>query len=443
MSWDIGMPNLGHTMEEGKLAEWLKAEGEAVHKGEAIATVETDKATFEVESPGDGVLLRIAVGAGTTVPIGTTLGVVGEGAAVARASAPAAPTPAPVSAERPRVRVKAGSARIEAPRPAVATPAPRNDLTAEQLRRFWRDMVRIRAFEQAAVYQSSLGKIYGALHSCEGQESCCVGICAALSPEDYVSSTHRGHGHSIAKGARTDRMMAELFGRQDGYCKGKGGSLHIADLGVGMLGANGIVGAGYAIGAGAALHAKVSRSGRVSVVFFGDGAITRGTFHEVMNMASLWKLPLILVCENNEYAQYMHWSETMVFDDIASLAGNYKMPGVRIDGNDIRLVYHTASEAIARARAGGGPTLIELKTQRFQGHSSGDPQVYRNKAQIEELKRSRDPIARLEAELTAAGLLEDRAAAMAAIEAELAEAVRFAEASPYAPAAEFASDVYA
>ena len=318
-----------------------------------------------------------------------------------------------------------------------------NELPSEMLVGFWRDMVRIRSFEQAAMYQSSIGKIYGALHSYEGEESCAVGICAALKDGDYAASTHRGHGHSIAMGARMDRMMAELFGRDDGYCRGKGGSLHIADLSAGVLGANGIVGAGYAIAAGAALNAKVAGNGRVSVVFFGDGAVTRGTFHEVMNMASLWKLPLLLVCENNGYAQYVASSETMVFDSIAALAGNYQMPGVRLDGNDIRAVHKAAVEAVDRARSGNGPTLIELKTQRFHGHSSGDPQVYRTKASVEELRQTRDPIARLEGELIAAGLLGDRAALLAQVEAEVAQAVRFAEASPYPADEALSQDVYA
>ena len=318
-----------------------------------------------------------------------------------------------------------------------------NELPPEMLVGFWCDMVRIRSFEQAAMYQSSIGKIYGALHSYEGEESCAVGICAALKDGDYAASTHRGHGHSIAMGARMDRMMAELFGREDGYCRGKGGSLHIADLKAGMLGANGIVGAGYAIAAGAALNAKVVGNGRVSVVFFGDGAVTRGTFHEVMNMASLWKLPLLLVCENNGYAQYVASSETMVFDSIAALAGNYHMPGARLDGNDIRAVHKAAVEAVERARSGNGPTLIELKTQRFHGHSSGDPQVYRTKASVEELRQTRDPIARLEGELIAAGLLGDRAALLAQVEAEVAQAVRFAEASPYPADEALSQDVYA
>jgi TPP-dependent pyruvate/acetoin dehydrogenase alpha subunit len=319
----------------------------------------------------------------------------------------------------------------------------KDDVSAEKLVSFWRDMLRIRTFEQAALYQSSIGKIYGALHSYEGQESCAVGVCSALKPGDYVASTHRGHGHCIALGARTDRMMAELFGRVDGYCKGKGGSLHITDLSAGMLGANGIVGAGYAIAAGAALHSKIARNGRIAVVFFGDGAITRGTFHEVMNMASLWKLPLLLVCENNGLAQYVYTSQTMVFDNVSALAANYKMQGVQVDGNDVRAVYKTTQEAANRAREGKGPTLIELKTQRFHGHSSGDPQVYRTKSQVDDLKRARDPIAQLERELVATGALANRDALVKEVDAEIAEAVRFADASPYPPEEELTRDVYA
>lgn len=433
MAWKVGMPNLGHTMEEGRVAQWLKAVGDPVHRGEAIAVVESDKASFDIEAPADGILSAIDVAAAEIARVGDTIAVV---------TAAAGSMPTTGQTERPRMRVKANSIRVRSFK-AEEPPARPNDLPAGQLVGFWRDMMRIRAFEQAATYQSSIGRVYGALHSYEGQESCAVGVCSALSAGDYVASTHRGHGHTLAIGARMDRMMAELFGREDGYCRGKGGSLHITDLEAGMLGANGIVGAGYAIAAGAALNAKVSRNGRVSVVFFGDGAITRGTFHEVMNMASLWKLPLVLVCENNGYAQYMHWSQTMVFDDIASLARNYRMPSAKIDGNDIRAVHFTASDAVERARRGEGPTLIELTTQRFQGHSSGDPQVYRSRDEVARLKRERDPIARLENELEAAGLFAQRERLMAEVEAEVAAAVAFAEASPYPDPSEVTAHVYA
>jgi acetoin:2,6-dichlorophenolindophenol oxidoreductase subunit alpha len=439
LTWKVGMPNLGHTMEEGRVAQWLKAVGDPVRRGEAIAVVESDKASFDIEAPADGVLSAIEVGADRVARVGDTIAVVA--AALAVAPPPLAQT---APAERPRLRIRAKSIRVPSAKPEEPSrPVPSNDLPTEELVGFWRDMMRIRAFEQAATYQSSIGRIYGALHSYEGQESCAVGVCSALAAGDCVASTHRGHGHTLAMGARMDRMMAELFGREDGYCRGKGGSLHITDLEAGMLGANGIVGAGYAIAAGAALNAKVSKNGRVSVVFFGDGAITRGTFHEVMNMASLWKLPLVLVCENNGYAQYMHWSQTMVFDDIASLARNYRMPSAKIDGNDIRAVHFTARDAVERARRGDGPTLIELTTQRFQGHSSGDPQVYRSREEVERLKRERDPIARLESELEAAGLFAQRETLIAEVEAEVAAAVAFAEASPYPDPSEVSAHVYA
>jgi len=414
MTWTIGMPNLGHTMEEGKVAEWLKKLGDPVRAGEPVAIVESDKAAFEVEAPHDGMLIAIKAAAGTTVAVGAAIGIVGRPA----------------------------RAREQAPGKTSAVNADAGVSTAT-LAAYWRDMMRIRLFERAAVYQSSLGKIYGALHSYEGQESCAVGICSALQPGDYAASTHRGHGHCIAMGARMDRMMAELFGRETGYCRGKGGSLHIADVGAGMLGANGIVGAGYSIAAGAALSAKVQGQGRVAVVFFGDGAVTRGPFHEVMNMASLWKLPLLLVCENNGLAQYVATSQTMVFERVSALANNYGMPGVHVDGNDVAAVHQAAMLAVARARRGDGPTLIELATQRFMGHSSGDPQVYRTKAQVQALREQRDPVTRLENELVAIDGFAQRTALLAEIEAEVAEAVRFAEASPYPDESALLEDVYA
>ena len=421
MTWNIGMPNLGHTMDRGTVSEWLKRPGDLVRAGEPVVVVESDKAAFEVEAPHDGMLIAIKARPGDEVLVGAVIGIVGQ--------------PGKRSAER--------VPGVPAAPDGAAAPERSTAVSAPQLVAFWRDMMRIRLFERAAIYQSSLGKIYGALHSYEGQESCAVGVCAALRDGDYAASTHRGHGHCIAMGARMDRMMAELFGREAGYCRGKGGSLHIADLGAGMLGANGIVGAGYSIAAGAALSAKVQRNGRVAVVFFGDGALTRGTFHEVMNMASLWQLPLLFVCENNGLAQYVHTQDTMVFESAAGLAANYRMPGVGADGNDVAAVHVAAVEAVARARRGEGPTLIELTTQRFMGHSSGDPQVYRTKEQIRTLRESRDPMNRIEGELAAIDGFARRAALLSEIEAEVAEAVRFAEASPYPADSALMEDVYA
>lgn len=308
-----------------------------------------------------------------------------------------------------------------------------NDLPAETLLHLFSEMLRIRRFEETAIYHSTTGDLYGALHVCIGEEATSVGVCHALRRDDFIVSTHRGHGHCIAKGARMDRMFAELFGRQDGYCAGKGGSQHIADFSVGMLGANGIVGSSYGIAAGAALMAKRRKSDQVSVAFFGDGAASRGTFHEVMNMAALWKLPVIFLCEHNEYAQWVPARENIAAENISAFAAPYGMPGVTVDGNDVRAVYLATASAVVRARAGEGPTLVECKTQRYSGHTTSDMQVYRTREQIKELRERTDPIDHFGRELERAGVLtpEKRAAIDGAIDAELKQAVAFALASPF------------
>jgi TPP-dependent pyruvate/acetoin dehydrogenase alpha subunit len=317
-------------------------------------------------------------------------------------------------------------------------------LPVETLLALYRDMWRIRRFEETALYHSTQGSVYGALHLYIGEEATAVGICSTLRRDDYVASTHRGHGHCIAKGARMDRMMAELFGRSTGYCKGKGGSMHIADFSCGMLGANGIVGAGLGLAAGAALSAQTRKSGQVGVAFFGDGGATRGTFHEVINLSALWKLPVLFVCENNGYAQWMSQAENLAIERVADMARSYGIPGVTVDGNDVLAVRGAAQPAVARARAGQGPTLIECRTYRIHGHSLGDQQVYRGKAEVEEWKR-RDPILRLEARLQEAGLLTEtqKREMLDAVEAEVAEAVAFASASPFPNEADLTTDVTA
>ena len=267
-------------------------------------------------------------------------------------------------------------------------------LPVETLHGLYRDMWRIRRFEETALYHSTQGDVYGALHLYIGEEATAVGVCSVLRRDDYVASTHRGHGHCIAKGAQMDRMMAELFGRATGSCKGKGGSMHITDFSCGMLGANGIVGASLGLAAGAALMGQVRQSGQIAVAFFGDGAATRGTFHEVLNLSSLWKLPVLFVCENNGYAQWMSQKENLAAEHVVDMARSYNMPGVAVDGNDVLAVHAAAAAAAARARAGLGPTLLECKTYRIYGHSLGDLQVYREKAEVEEWKK-RDPILRL------------------------------------------------
>jgi pyruvate dehydrogenase E1 component alpha subunit len=305
-------------------------------------------------------------------------------------------------------------------------------------------MWRIRLFEEQAEYQSSQGKVLGALHTYIGEEAVAVGVCSHLNTTDYITSTHRGHGHCIAKGADIKKMMAELFGRVTGYCKGKGGSMHIADFKVGMLGANGIVAGGFGLATGAGLAAQLRGLGQVAVCFFGDGAANRGPFHENINIGAVWKLPVVYVCENNQYAQWTPQSEVTLVTDIASMSSAYGIPGVQVDGMDILAVHEAAGEAIARARRGEGPTLLECKTYRFHGHNFGDPQLYRTREEIAEWAERRDPIRRLAQYMRDEGLLteaQDQAIQKRVAE-EVQEAVRFAEESPYPPPDELYKDVY-
>ena len=239
----------------------------------------------------------------------------------------------------------------------------------EQQREMLRLMQTIRRFEERATQDYLNGDIYGVVHSYIGEEAVAVGVCSALEEGDQIVSTHRGHGHCIAKGADLDRMMAELYGRETGYCKGKGGSMHIADFDIGMLGANGIVGGGIPIATGAGLAAQMDGKGRVAVSFFGDGASNAGSFHESLNIAATWKLPMLYVCENNRYAANTAAAETHAREDVAARAHGYDIPGNVVDGNDIAAVYDAATTAVARARAGEGPTLIECKTYRWGRHT--------------------------------------------------------------------------
>lgn len=313
-----------------------------------------------------------------------------------------------------------------------------------------RDMLRlmqtIRRFEERASSDYLAGKIYGVVHCYIGEEAVAVGVCAALNRDDQIISTHRGHGHCIAKGADLNRMMAELYGRQTGYCKGKGGSMHIADFGVGMLGANGIVAGGISIVTGAGLAAQLEGKGRVAVSFFGDGASNAGPFHESLNIAASWKLPMLYVCENNLYAAQTAAADTHAMANVAGRAAGYGIPGVVVDGNDVLAVYEAASEAVARARRGEGPTLIECKTYRWRAHTErpGQPD-YRPKAEIEAWMKQ-DPIARLVAHLKSqqGQLTEDEWQAMdREILAAVEKSVAFSEASPFPEPQDALEDIYA
>ena len=330
------------------------------------------------------------------------------------------------------------SARFSVNRPKVY-----DRLSEDEVAGALRRMHRIRRFEEAAEDSYIRGLSYGTMHLSIGQEATAVGACTPLGDTDYVTSTHRGHGHCIAKGAELKPMFAEFLGRESGYCKGRGGSMHIAEPAKGNLGANGIVGGGLPIAVGAALSAKKRRTGSVAVAFFGDGANNEGAFHEALNLASIWKLPVIFVCENNQYAMSMAMDRATAVANVADRAAAYAIPGVIVDGNDFAAVAEASFAATERARAGEGPTLIEAKTYRTRGHSRSDRNRYRSREEIEAWK-ARDPIARFEAEIVALGLVaEARVAAIAAeVEKEMAEAAAEASASPWPAAADVLRDVY-
>ena len=311
------------------------------------------------------------------------------------------------------------------------------------LREALRKMHLIRRFEESAEEAYMRGLIHGTMHLSIGQEASAVGMCMPLSDADYITSTHRGHGHCIGKGAEVRRMFAEFFGRETGYCRGRGGSMHIADPARGNLGANGIVGGGIPIAVGAALSAKRRGSDAVVMSFFGDGANNEGAFHEALNMASVWKLPVIFVCENNQYGMSTSTARSTAVKHIAERAAAYGMPGVTVDGNSFADVATAAFAAAALARQGGGPTLIESKTYRIRGHSRSDRNRYRTKEEIEGWQR-RDPITLFEAELRGLGLISDAdiAALRVEVEAEIAEGLEYARTSPVPAVADLTRDVY-
>jgi pyruvate dehydrogenase E1 component alpha subunit len=308
-----------------------------------------------------------------------------------------------------------------------------------------RRMVRIRLFEEAAGRLAEAAKLPGFLHLYVGEEAVASGVCATLNDDDHITSTHRGHGHLVAKGGDFNRMMAELMGKSGGYCKGKGGSMHISDLSLGMLGANGIVGAGSPIAVGAAFANKYRKRGQVSVAFFGDGATNIGAFHEAANMACALHLPIVFACENNEYGEFTPRSKTMAITDIVDRAVGYGMPGIIVDGMDVVAVHEAASEAVARARAGGGPSLIEAKTYRFYNHHGVQNLglKYRPDSEVAEWKQ-RDPIFTFEARLVELGTATpaDIEAVWVQLRADIEAAIAFAEASPLPELDQLMVDIY-
>ncbi|WP_346774007.1 thiamine pyrophosphate-dependent dehydrogenase E1 component subunit alpha [Brevibacillus sp. SYP-B805] len=318
-------------------------------------------------------------------------------------------------------------------------------ITEAKLVELFHQMWLIRFFDEKVDEFFAKGMIHGTTHLCVGQEASAAGACAVLEERDKITSTHRGHGHCIAKGADVNRMMAELFGRETGYCRGKGGSMHIADVEKGNLGANGIVGGGIPIAVGSALTSKMKNLGYVTLCFFGDGASNEGSFHEAINLAAVWNLPVVFICENNQYGMSGPVKEMVKIANIADRAAAYGIPGHVVDGNDIFAMMNVTYEAVQRARNGEGPTLIEAKTYRWKGHSKSDAKKYRTREEEMEWRNNRDPIARMKQVLLAAGILSEEEAARIEAKArqEIEEAVLFAESSPMPSLAILEEDVYA
>ncbi|MFN0148101.1 MAG: thiamine pyrophosphate-dependent dehydrogenase E1 component subunit alpha [Dehalococcoidia bacterium] len=319
------------------------------------------------------------------------------------------------------------------------------DIAKDKLFDLHHRMVRIRIFEEEAGKLMETAKIPGALHLYVGEEAVAAGVMCNLTDEDQITSTHRGHGHLVAKGGDFKKMYAELFGKATGYCGGKGGSMHISDMDLGMLGANGIVGAGPPIAMGAAFANKYRANGNVAVAFFGDGASNEGAFHEAANMAATWKLPLILLCENNGYGEFTPQAKHQAIKDVADRAIGYGMPGVTCDGMDAIAVYEAAGEAIARARRGEGPTLLECKTYRFYDHVGirGMGVSYRTDEEVLEW-RKRDPIQLLEGRMVEMGVASaaELQATHDRVRQEAADAITYAEGSPFPEADQLLTDVY-
>ncbi len=316
----------------------------------------------------------------------------------------------------------------------------------QQMEQLYRTMVRIRRFEEKLIDLKARGAIPGVLHLYIGEEATASGVCAALRADDFITSTHRGHGHCIAKGGDLSKMIAELFGRSTGYCCGKGGSMHIANASIGILGANGIVGAGIPIAGGAGLSIKLRDTDQVVACFFGDGGANQGTFHESLNLAALWKLPVIFVCENNQYAISVAQSRSTSVQDVFVRKEAYGMHGRMVDGNDVMAVYEAAVEAVERARNGDGPSLLECKTYRWRGHYEGEAdrgRTYRSAEEIEDWK-SKCPIERFQKWLLQEGLLAESDFDRIELETrqEIEKAIRFAEESPFPDPEEALTGLY-
>jgi pyruvate dehydrogenase E1 component alpha subunit len=430
----VVVPYVGATGGDVRVARWLAREGDRVEAGQPLLSLETDKARQEVEAFRAGYLRRVLAPADSVVAPGAVIALL--------ADAPDEPLSSEcrVQSAECRVEERPGQSAMPRPRPWTLT----EEDGAEWLLDVYRRMVLIRRFEDHLYRLFLQGQVPGTLHQCQGQEAVAVGVCAALRADDVVFSTHRPVGHLLAKGAAPAALAAEIWGRAAGCAGGKGGQMHLAAVEVGAMPANAIVGANVPIAVGAALAFRLRREPRVAVSFFGDGAANTGALHEGINLAAVKDAPVVFVCENNLYAASTPVAQTLRIADIAERAAGYGIPGRVVDGMDALAVYRAAREAAERARAGGGPTLLECKTYRFKGHSRGDPCGYRSREEFERWSR-RDPVELFRGRLLgefgqSEGVLEE---IERACQAEVEEAVAFAVASPEPPAAECFHDVFA
>ena len=415
MPFAIRMPDFGTNVTEVKLSRWLVDVGAFLHRGTLLAEIETDKVTTELESVAEGVLLERCAEAGEMVAAGRIIAYVGA--------------PGTTAATVPATAVGA-SAR---PRPG----------SAEFLLDLYRRMLLIRNFEERVKYLFLEGLMPGTIHQYQGQEAIAVGVCAALEPDDVITSTHRPNGHAIAKGITVQSLMHELLGKPSGCCRGKGGSMHVGDLTKGMVPAIAIVGGGVPVATGIALAFRMTKQPRVAICFMGDGAVNEGAFHEGVNMGAIWLLPVVYVIENNRYSASTRIAATVRLTNLADRAAGYGIPGVTVDGNDVMAVYETARAALHQARTGGGPTLVEALTYRITGHSRRDPCNYQPEQERREAL-AREPIGRFAAHLLSQGVADETVldGIRGEVDAEIERAIESAMAAPDPKPEDALEDLY-
>jgi TPP-dependent pyruvate/acetoin dehydrogenase alpha subunit len=449
MDFELKMPDLATTGSAMTLLRWLVKPGEPVQRGQKLLEVETDKAAMEVESTVTGVLREARVGPGDSVCAGDVIAIIGTteafpsalpAALAAAATAPAAPSPAPPPKRSGGMFVRNRRTKVNSENPSGSVAQYDRGF----LLRLYERMVLIREFEERVKFLFLEGTMPGTIHQCQGQEATATGVCAALNEDDFMTSTFRGHGHALAKGLSVQEMLDELFGASTGCCKGKGGSMHLGNMAKGMIPAIAIVGGGIPLAAGMALAFKLRKSQQVAACFFGDGAVAEGAFHEGLNMAAIWKLPVVFVCENNLYGASTRVDKVMVNTKISDRAAGYGFRGETVDGNDVLAVYEATRTAVAECREGYGPILLELLTYRRTGHSRRDPCNY----QAEEERKqwfSQDPIERFRKVLTENQIAfpDELDAIKRRVDDHMAAGLTSARNAPQPTAADLATDVYA